>query len=79
MIMKTSFVASPALYAWACIAPAPGALLGGWLGDRFGLRVPLALAGLSTLAMAAVAARLPVIRAAVVMPHCGLLRSPQAP
>ena len=64
---------------WLILLPAvPGALLGGWLGEHFGLRVPLALAGLATLTMAAVAARLPVIRAATVMPHCGLIRSPKA-
>ena len=48
---------------WLILLPAgPGALLGGWLGQHFGLRSALAFAGLSGLALALVAWRTPVIR-----------------
>jgi MFS family permease len=48
---------------WLILIPAgPGALLGGWLGEHLGLRVSLAFAGSTAIALALVARRLPVIR-----------------
>ena len=48
---------------WLILIPAgPGALLGGWLGEHFGLRASLAFAGAAALLVAAVAWRVPVIR-----------------
>ncbi|MBL8360911.1 MAG: MFS transporter [Rubrivivax sp.] len=52
------------------LAAGPGALLGGWLGEHFGLRSALAFAGGSSLLLAVVAWRLPVIQ--------GLRELPQA-
>jgi predicted MFS family arabinose efflux permease len=54
---------------WLILLPAgPGALLGGWLGERFGLRAALAFAGGTALLLAALAARLPVIRSVKTLP-----------
>src|ERR1700728_3689789 len=54
---------------WLILLPAgPGALLGGWLGQHFGLRVALAFAGSTALALSAVASRLPVIRRVETLP-----------
>jgi MFS family permease len=54
---------------WLILLPAgPGALLGGWLGERFGLRVALGFAGCTALALALLAWRLPVIRAVKTLP-----------
>jgi len=54
---------------WLMLIPAgPGALLGGWLGERFGLRIALGFAGCTALALAAVAWRLPVIRSIATLP-----------
>jgi MFS family permease len=54
---------------WLILLPAgPGALLGGWLGQHFGLRVALAFAGSTALALAAVAFRLHVIRSVRTLP-----------
>jgi MFS family permease len=54
---------------WLILIPAgPGALLGGWLGQHFGLRVALAFAGLSALALGAIAAQLKVIRSVRTLP-----------
>jgi MFS family permease len=54
---------------WLILLPAgPGALLGGWLGERFGLRAALGFAGGTALALAAVAARLQVIRSVKTLP-----------
>jgi MFS family permease len=54
---------------WLILLPAgPGALLGGWLGEHFGLRVALAFAGGTALLLAALAARLKVIRSVKTLP-----------
>ncbi len=54
---------------WLILLPAgPGALLGGWLGEHFGLRVALAFGGGTALLLAAVAARLQVIRSVKTLP-----------
>ncbi|MEO7055700.1 MAG: MFS transporter [Caldimonas sp.] len=48
---------------WLILIPAgPGALLGGWLGEHFGLRASLTLAGVGSLMLALVAWRVGVIR-----------------
>jgi MFS family permease len=48
---------------WLILLPAgPGALIGGWLGEHFGLRVSLAFAGVGALTVALLAWRHPVIR-----------------
>jgi MFS family permease len=44
------------------LAAAPGALLGGWLGEHVGLRAALVFAGAVSLVLVLVAWRLPVIR-----------------
>jgi len=54
---------------WLILLPAgPGALLGGWLGQHFGLRVALDFAGGIALLLALVAWRLPVIRSVKTLP-----------
>jgi MFS family permease len=54
---------------WLILIPAgPGALLGGWLGQHFGLRVALAFAGSTALVLSAVASRLHVIRSVKTLP-----------
>jgi MFS family permease len=54
---------------WLILLPAgPGALIGGWLGERVGLRAALGFAGATALALAAVAARLEVIRSTKTLP-----------
>jgi predicted MFS family arabinose efflux permease len=54
---------------WLILVPAgPGALLGGWLGEHWGLRVALGFAGASALLLAAVAWRRPVIRSIKTLP-----------
>jgi len=54
---------------WLILLPAgPGALLGGWLGERFGLRAALAFAGGTALVLAALAARQQVIRSVKTLP-----------
>jgi len=48
---------------WLILLPAgPGALIGGWLGEHYGLRSSLAFAGGTALLIAFVASRQPVIR-----------------
>jgi MFS family permease len=48
---------------WLILLPAgPGALLGGWLGEHFGLRATLSFAGSTALLLALTAWRIPVIR-----------------
>jgi MFS family permease len=48
---------------WLILVPAgPGALVGGWIGDQFGLRATLLFSGVSTLMLAIVSWRQPVIR-----------------
>jgi MFS family permease len=54
---------------WLILLPAgPGALLGGWLGERFGLRSSLAFAGVTALLLAAAASQWPVVRRVRVLP-----------
>jgi hypothetical protein len=54
---------------WLILIPAgPGALLGGWLGQHFGLRVALVFAGSTALALGGVASRLHVIRSVKTLP-----------
>lgn len=54
---------------WLILLPAaPGALLGGWLGEHVGLRAALAFAGVGTLIMAAWAWRHEVIRSVRELP-----------
>jgi hypothetical protein len=54
---------------WLILLPAgPGALLGGWLGEHYGLRSALVFAGVSALAIAALAWRQPVIRTTRALP-----------
>jgi MFS family permease len=54
---------------WLILLPAgPGALLGGWLGEHWGLRVALGFAGGTALLLALVARRLPVIRSVKTLP-----------
>ncbi len=55
---------------WLVLAPAaPGALLGGWLGEHLSLRATLLFAGLAGLAIAAIAWRQAVIRNTRVLPQ----------
>ncbi len=55
---------------WLILLPAgPGALLGGWLGEHFGLRASLTFAGVTALLLALVAWRNPVIAAVKVLPQ----------
>ena len=55
---------------WLILIPAgPGALLGGWLGEHYGLRSSLAFAGCSALLLAIVAWRAPVIRDVHTLPQ----------
>jgi MFS family permease len=55
---------------WLILLPAgPGALLGGWLGEHFGLRASLAFAGGTALLLAGLAWRQPVIREIRVLPE----------
>jgi MFS family permease len=54
---------------WLILLPAgPGALWGGWLGEHYGLRASLGFAGITGLALALVAWRLPVIRSVRTLP-----------
>jgi MFS family permease len=54
---------------WLILLPAgPGALLGGWLGEHFGLRAALGFAGATVLLIALAAWRQPVIRDTRVLP-----------
>lgn len=54
---------------WLILLPAgPGALLGGWIGERLGLRVALACAGVTALLLSFFAARLRVIRSVKTLP-----------
>lgn len=55
---------------WLVLLPAgPGALIGGWLGDRAGLHATLVLVGVTGLLLAALAARSQVLRDARQMPE----------
>jgi MFS family permease len=54
---------------WLILLPAgPGALLGGWLGERYGLRASLGFAGVTALLLALFASRWRVIRRVKVLP-----------
>jgi MFS family permease len=54
---------------WLILLPAgPGALLGGWLGEHWGLRAALGFAGITALVLTGVARRLAVIRNMTVLP-----------
>ncbi|MGA2562574.1 MAG: MFS transporter [Steroidobacteraceae bacterium] len=54
---------------WLILLPAgPGALLGGWLGERLGLRAALDFAGVTALLLAFTAWRLPAIRSVRILP-----------
>ncbi len=54
---------------WLILVPAgPGALLGGWLGEHWGLRAALGFAGTTALLLALVAWRQPVIRSIRTLP-----------
>jgi predicted MFS family arabinose efflux permease len=54
---------------WLILLPAgPGALIGGFLGQRFGLRVPLACAGIGSLLLAALSWQVPLIRSIRTLP-----------
>lgn len=54
---------------WLILLPAgPGALIGGFLGQHFGLRVPLAGAGVAALVLAALTWRVPLIRSIRTLP-----------
>lgn len=54
---------------WLILLPAgPGALLGGWLGEVYGLRAALGFAGTTALVLAFVAWRLPAIREVLTLP-----------
>jgi MFS family permease len=50
------------------LAAGPGALLGGWLGEHFGLRSALGFAALTSLVLIVVAWKLPVIRGLRTLP-----------
>jgi len=55
---------------WLILLPAgPGALLGGWLGETFGLRAPLAFAGSACALLVVLAWRHPVIRGVRELPR----------
>jgi MFS family permease len=55
---------------WLILIPAgPGALIGGWLGELFGLRAALAFAGGGALLLALLAWRAPVIRNVRALPR----------
>ena len=55
---------------WLILLPAgPGALLGGWIGERYGLRTTLAFAGSTALLLMLVAWRIPVIRNVKTLPR----------
>ena len=54
---------------WLILLPAgPGALIGGWLGDHFGLRSALGFAGFTAVALTVMAWYLPVIRSVTTLP-----------
>jgi MFS family permease len=54
---------------WLILLPGgPGALLGGWLGEQFGLRVTLGFSGVTALLLALGAWQLPVIRSVKTLP-----------
>jgi hypothetical protein len=55
---------------WLILIPAgPGAMLGGWLGEHFGLRASLLFSGCGALLLAFVAWRTSTIRNVRVLPE----------
>jgi MFS family permease len=65
---------------WLILLPAgPGALLGGWLGEHYGLRSALLFAGGSALVLAALAWRQPVIRTTRALPSVEALAEDTVP
>jgi MFS family permease len=55
---------------WLILLPAgPGALLGGWLGEHYGLRTALAFAGVTALLLWMIAWQIPVIRNVRTLPR----------
>jgi MFS family permease len=55
---------------WLILLPAgPGALLGGWIGEHYGLRTTLAFAGATALLLMLLAWRIPVIRNVKTLPR----------
>ena len=65
---------------WLILLPAgPGALLGGWLGEHYGLRSALVFAGCAALLLAALAWRQPVIRTTRVLPSVETLAEDPVP
>jgi hypothetical protein len=55
---------------WLILLPAaPGALIGGWLGEHLGLRAALGGAGGTALLLALLAWRQPIIRGTRVLPQ----------
>jgi MFS family permease len=65
---------------WLILLPAgPGALLGGYIGEHVGLRATLAFAGVTTLAMAAIAWRQPLLRSLRTLPQPAAAPVPRDP
>ena len=65
---------------WLILLPAgPGALLGGWLGEHYGLRSALVFASGAALILAVLAWRQPVIRTTRVLPGVETLAEDQVP
>jgi uncharacterized membrane protein YfcA len=55
---------------WLILIPAvPGALLGGWLGERYGLRTALAFSGCTTLLLAVSSWKLTLLRRVRALPR----------
>ena len=55
---------------WLTLLAAPaGSMLGGWLGEHVGLRSALAFAAVTSLLLAVVAWRLPLIRGLKALPR----------
>ena len=51
------------------LAAGPGALFGGWLGEHMGLRATLVFAGVTSLLLALVASRVPLLRELKTLPR----------
>jgi len=75
LALRQSVTAAPMLgrmtstMRWLILLPgAPGALIGGWLGEHLSLRAPLAFSGVCGLVLTAIAWRNPVMRSMRVLP-----------